>query len=194
MDRHVQLPAVRRSAAFTLVELVTTLAVTLTALAVGVPAFESLIDNQRIHAGTNRLVAHLQFARSEAVKRDVRVIMCRTANPNSSSPVCGGSEKTWTTGYIIFADDGNYTNNLYNSSTDILLRRGQVPPSGVDLRGNAIWNKNLIFNPNGTTHEDGNTAEMSICDDRGTVKGRQIIVAASGIPKLHSGGIDTCYP
>jgi hypothetical protein len=62
------------------------------------------------------------------------------------------------------------------------------------MRTSPAWNKNLEFNPNGSTNEGGSIALMAICDDRGEVDGREIVVAPSGIPKMYSNDISDCTP
>ena len=177
---------------FTLPEILITLGVIAILLSVAVPGISSTIKDNRLSTTLNSIVTDIHFARSEAVKRDVRVIMCRSRNPNLPVPTCSGDDRTWTSGYIIFADDGNYTNNVFDNGTDTLLRRGQPVTSGIRLRTNATWNRNLEFDPDGSTNENNNTARMSICDDRGTDRGRQIVVAPSGIPKMYANNINSC--
>jgi type IV fimbrial biogenesis protein FimT len=179
---------------FTVPEIIITLGIISILLAVAVPGLSSTIKNNRLAWSLNNIVSDIHFARSEAVKRDVRVIMCRTRYPGAKVPKCDGETKTWTTGYIIFADDGNYLNNSYDNGTDTLLRRGQAAASGVNIRTNSTWNNNLEFNPNGTTNEGNTIARMSICDNRGTEKGRQIIVAPNGIPMMYANNIKSCSP
>ena len=75
--------------------------------------------------------------------------------------------------------------------TTDLLRRGQAVMSGVSLRTNVFWNRNLEYNPDGSANEDG-PAKMSICDDRGRDWGRQIVVTPSGLPKMFARNINSC--
>ena len=178
----------------TLIELMTAIALLAILATVAIPSYQYLVTNNRITTDTNRLLGSLLYARSEAAKRGVRVILCRSANPNAPTPSCGGTTQIWTSGYLIFADDGNYTNNTYEPATDILLRLGQPVNSGVDLHTNSTWNNNLEFNFNGSTNEGGSTAMMSICDDRGPGKGRQIRVGPNGISKTYYKNISTCDP
>jgi type IV fimbrial biogenesis protein FimT len=179
---------------FTIPEIIITLGIIAIILSMAVPGVGSMIKDNRLATQLNRVVADIHLARSEAAKRDVRVIICRSASPNAPTPVCGGTTQLWDTGYIVFADDGNYSNNVYNSGTDILLRRGQPALPGVRMRTTWSWNNNLEFNPNGTTNEGGAIAIMSFCDDRGHTQGRQIQVPANGIPKLYVDNISTCRP
>ncbi len=183
----------RSERGFNIPEITITLGIIAIVLSTAVPSISSTIRNNRLTNHLNSVVADIHYARNEAAKRNVRVILCRSLYPDATNPSCSGDTQVWTSGYIIFADDGNNTNNVYNSGTDTLLRRGQPASSGVRLRTNAIWNHNLEFNSDGTTNEGG-TAYMSICDSRGSEYGKQIVVARNGIPKMFSNNIDTCYP
>jgi type IV fimbrial biogenesis protein FimT len=178
---------------FTLPELLITVGITAILLSTAVPAFNSTVKDNRLVEQVNSVIVDFYYARSEAAKRDVRVIMCRSGNPNSADPSCGGEANNWSTGYLIFADDGNNTNNTYDAGSDTLLRRGQPSADGVRMRTTDTWNVALEINPDGFLNEGGATV-MSICDDRGVINGRQIRIALNGLPRLTSGNIDTCTP
>jgi type IV fimbrial biogenesis protein FimT len=181
-----------KSRGFTLPELLITMGIIAIVLSTAVPGISSMIKDNRLATQLNSVVTHIHMARGEAVKRDVRVIMCRSSSPNAATPSCGGSDKVWTDGYIVFADDGNYSNSVYDAGTDTLLFRGQPVTSGLRLRTSSSWNHYLEFNPDGSLNE-GAVAVMSLCDDRGSDNGRQIQVALSGAPRMLSGNID-CTP
>jgi type IV fimbrial biogenesis protein FimT len=184
----------KKSRGFTLPEILITMGIIAIVLSTAVPSISSMIKDNRLATQLNSVVTHIHMARGEAIKRDVRVIMCRTTSPNASSPSCNGTEKIWTDGYIIFADDGNYSNNWYNAGTDTLLIRGQPATAGVKMRTSWSWNNNLEFNPDGTTNEGDAIAFMSLCDDRGKDNGRQIQVSPNGISRMLAGNISSCYP
>ncbi len=57
----------------TLIELIVTLAVVSTLLALGVPQFQSTTANSRLTSAVNTLSGDLTFARTEAIKRGVSV-------------------------------------------------------------------------------------------------------------------------
>lgn len=63
---------------FTLIELIVTIAILAILLGLAAPSFRDLIENNRTATRTNDLVAALNFARSEAIKRGVDVSLCRT--------------------------------------------------------------------------------------------------------------------
>lgn len=86
-----------RLAGFTLLELMTTLAVAGIMLAVGVPSYLTVVRNNRAATNANELVSALTVARSEAIRRGDRVSLCRSDDGAS----CGG---TWEDGWIVFLD------------------------------------------------------------------------------------------
>ena len=182
------------SGGFTLPEILITMGIVAIVLTTAVPGIGHMVKDNRLATQLNSVVTHVHMARAEAAKRDVRVIMCRSSSPNASNPTCSGSEKVWTTGYIVFADEGNYNNNSYESGSDTLLFRGQPVTSGIKMRTSWSWNRNLEFNPDGSTNEGGAIAVMSLCDDRGTEYGRQIQISPNGISRMIAGNIPSCYP
>ena len=179
---------------FTLPEMMITLGVIAIVLSTAVPGISSMLKDNTHANPLHSVVTDLHYARAEAAKRDVRVILCRSASPDATTPSCGGDTKVWESGYIIFADDGSNSNSVYNSATDTLLIRGQPATSGVRLRTNWTGNHTLEFNPDGSTNESGSTAVMAVCDDRGIENGRTIKVGANGVPRMYADNIATCYP
>jgi type IV fimbrial biogenesis protein FimT len=180
-----------KSHGFTLPELMITMGVIAILLSVAVPSMSNMVKDNRLSGQLNSVMADIHLARSEAVKRDVRVILCRSVDPDISIPTCSGAERNWSTGYLVFTgEDGN---NTYQAGTDTLIRRGQPAQEGVKLRTTLVWNNNLEINPNGTLNEGG-TATMAMCDDRGKTNGRQITIPLTGIPRMYSANIASCTP
>ena len=98
---------------FTLIELLVTIVVATILLAVGVPAFQSFIKNNRVTAQTNDLVSAIQLARSEALKRGVNTVVCASIDQKS----CSNNKDTWAAGWIVFSDL-NRNNVLDIDNTD----------------------------------------------------------------------------
>jgi type IV fimbrial biogenesis protein FimT len=175
-----------RAAGFTIIELIVVLSIVAILSALAAPDLAMFIKNNRVKGQTFDLLNTIQYARSEAAKRRVRVIMCRSANPTAASPTCGGTANTWTTGWLVFASGD--TNSTYETANDTLLRIGPPAPMGVTVRTNTTCNQNLEYNPDGTTNASGGIARFAICDtSRGGAYGRQIVVPPHGRPKLEQG-------
>lgn len=171
-------------AGFTLVELMITLVIAAIVLTQAVPSFMATVQNNRLVTFTNNLVSDINLARSEAVKRGSRVVLCRSADPSAAAPVCGGTANTWTTGWLVFADadsSGTFT------AGDTLVRVGMPVTSNTTIISNGVANNNLEYNGDGTTNEGGGTGVFTLCDSRGAGNGRQIQVNAMGRPQLVKG-------
>lgn len=168
-----------------IVELVVSLAVVSILMTTGVPAFSSFIQSNRLSESSFDMLATINLARTEAVKRRTRVVLCRSADPTLTTPSCGGSTNTWTTGWLIFASGDN--NSTYEAGTDTLLGMGLVDSASLTIITNSTSNKNLEYNSDGTTNEGGGTARFAVCDKRGGAHGRQINVPPHGRPKFVKG-------
>jgi type IV fimbrial biogenesis protein FimT len=95
---------------FTLIELMVTLAVAAIVLTVAVPSFQDLVRNNRLATQANQLVSALNLARSEAVKRGVRVTVCKTDAPDAAEPSCSATAN-WQQGFIVFVDNTHLAGN-----------------------------------------------------------------------------------
>ena len=115
---------------FTLIELMVTLAVAAILLTIGIPSFQQFIANNRASAGANELLAALQLARSEAVRRNSFASVC----PSTNGTTCtGGTE--WARGWIVFHDDSG--DGAFDNADDELLRIGAPLASSVTITGPA---------------------------------------------------------
>ena len=119
-------------AGFTLLELMTALTVGAILVGLAVPAFNNIMRTNQIAAQSNEVISALALARSEAIKRGVRVSVCPVDKPNDPAPEC---KANWNTGWIMFADDFGAAGTLDPSDTVIQVFPGV--DNGVDLAGPA---------------------------------------------------------
>lgn len=112
---------------FTLIELMITLVVLTILLSWAVPSFRTAIQNNRITAQSNSFLSALSTARSEAVKRGVRVSVCASAD----MATCSGAA-TWETGWIVFSDNTGVTGDL--DGTDTLIKVAEALDGTSTLR------------------------------------------------------------
>jgi type IV fimbrial biogenesis protein FimT len=141
---------------FTLLELMAALAVLAVLLAVGVPSFFQITRNNRIAAQTNELVAALNLARSESVKRGIPVSVCASANGTA----CAGNTN-WGAGWMVFTD-GNGASGVVNPAVpvangDQILQVWAAVQGGLQLtadRNFVQYTSTGMTNPVGTTRYD----------------------------------------
>jgi len=86
---------------FTLLELMTAITVMAVLLGIGVPAFQEMMNTNRLAAMTNEMVTALSVARNEAGKRGVAVTVCAAT---AALDACSGSA-SWDAGWIVYTDD-----------------------------------------------------------------------------------------
>lgn len=105
---------------FTLIELLVVIAIIAIMVTLAVPSFVTMIRANNMTSTVNSFLADLRYARSEAIRRGGGVVMCRSSNPEATTPICGtGSSDGWESGWIIFQD---LDNDLDHASTEPLLR------------------------------------------------------------------------
>lgn len=86
---------------FTLIELMVGIVVLAVVLGIGVPSFRDAAVGSRVSSYANDLVASVQLARSEAIKRNDEVTLCASSDGANCE-----DEGGWQVGWIIRAADG----------------------------------------------------------------------------------------
>ena len=126
---------------FNLLELMVGIAVLGVLFGLGVPSFNEMIRNNRLATQSNELLAALTFARSESLKRGIRVSAC-PANGN----VCSGGTD-WNTGVLVFTDDVG-TAGVLDAPNDVPLLQSAASTSGF-VAGGALSPAAIRFLPSG---------------------------------------------
>jgi type IV fimbrial biogenesis protein FimT len=155
-----------RSGGFTLVEVITVIAIASILAAVGIPNLYNATRSTRISAQANEFVGTLNYARSEAVKRGQRVTVCKSANGTSCA-----TTGNWDQGWIVFVDANN---NNTRETTEELLR----------VRDSLDGDSTLIGTTNTATYvsflSNGGATELGTVALRNQAKGVDIFLIRSG--------------
>lgn len=108
----------RAQQGFTLIELMVTVAVLGIVVGLAVPGFQSAVNGNRLAGASNELIATMQVARMEAIRRNRRVAVCTSANANAGDgATCATSNIDGVIAYIDASPHGDFDKN-----TDTLLR------------------------------------------------------------------------
>lgn len=97
---------IQKHKGLTLIELMVTLAVAVTLLAVGVPLYSQISANSKAVSQANALVGALNLARSEAITRGAPVSVCPVVDASLAAPVCAAATSAWVNGWMVFSDGG----------------------------------------------------------------------------------------
>lgn len=130
-----------------------TLAVVSILAFIAVPSISKIMKDHRLSGYTNDFVADLNLARSEAVKRAASVTVCKTTDPQATSPACDTTvANRWTTGRLIFVDAN--ANGAIDAGEQILRIRQGLDDSKSSIRGDSEAGgtaNRVTFRADGTT-------------------------------------------
>ncbi|KAF1071863.1 MAG: hypothetical protein GAK45_00400 [Pseudomonas citronellolis] len=143
--------APRHSAGFTLIELMTVLMILAVFVSIALPAFTGTINNNRLQSSTNELYRLLQFARTEAVARQGKIVVTAPAANNWAGDV------------------------TVKAGTQVLR---QVGSTGIGTGVSAsAGSASITFNAAGST---GSKACVTLCSTQNTSLCRYIAVQVTG--------------
>ncbi|MDO9011141.1 MAG: GspH/FimT family pseudopilin [Gallionella sp.] len=165
-------------AGFTLMELMVVVAIAAILATIAAPSFTGLINDTKQSSLASQLVSDLNRARSEAIKRNARVVFCVR---NSAGTDCG-TGANWQNGWLIcYGSTACDTTVPTDGSAANPLGVRQALDSGLTLTGST----NLIrFNPNGTQGSAG-SATLTLNGTWSAATARTISVAATGYISKH---------
>lgn len=176
-----------RQRGLTFPELVVALAIFAILTAIAIPSLQGFLQETRLSTASNDLTSTIFLARSEAVKRNQRVGLCRSADPLASMPTCTSGAGSWADGWLVFEDANR--NNVYDAGTDTLLRQREGLRNVVLTGTSSCVDDTLVFDPQGretTCGAAGGT--IVVCDARLTSSSgargwREIVVSNTGRPR-----------
>ncbi|NIP72271.1 MAG: general secretion pathway protein GspH [Gammaproteobacteria bacterium] len=165
-----------QSAGFTLTELLITMGLAVI-LTVGViPSFRTILANNRVSAAVNKLVAHLQAARSEAVRNGRQAILC----PSVDGQRCERTNQ-WHRGWMIYAD----TNRNRRRDPEERVTRVHGPLTGLSIHSGR-YSYRVRYRYDGSSYFSNTT--FTFCDSRGAEHARAVILSNSGRPRVSGEG------
>lgn len=146
---------------FTLVELMTVIAIVAVMSSVGIPLFRNLVSNNCVTSSSNLLVAGVQLARSEAAQ-------------NFTSISVDAIDADWSNGLLVWQDlnaDGVIDG-------DEQIRSIAFNCSGVSIN-EAGGNTRFVFSSSG---EPDSAGTFSICGENSPGQDSQVAISATGRP------------
>ena len=173
---------------FTLLELLITVSITAIVVAMAAPSFTDVLDDNILLTQTNQFATAINVARSEAVKRNSRVLICKRAGNQCAT----SNAANWEDGWIIFADDND--NNIVDTGEEISI----LDPlrTNYTLRADSIDTNWLAFSASGKASSNVATIFTGIAfrlcsPDQDTTTARSLDMNAVGRTQI-SRGVTAC--
>lgn len=167
--------AIGTSDGFSFVELMVAVAIVAILAGIAAPSFTAMLALNRLSSQTNDFVGALQYARSEAIKRNRNVMLCRTASATATACADGAEWSHW----------------IVTSGADNVLRRGSVSGAGSTLVVTSTFGSaRLSFASSGIASAADGANSLTVCTPRSTdnniatisvgVAGRTTLAKSSG--------------
>lgn len=158
------------ASAFTLIELLITVAVAALLTTLAVPSMHRLLLAHRMTAQINILVTDLSLARGEAVMSNRQVVVCKSAGGRRCEP-----RARWKQGWILFRDNDR---DEQRGARETLLRRHGPLPAGMSLHYAGFPSDRYVtFEATGISNANG---MFVFCDGRGAASAKAVIISRMG--------------
>lgn len=177
-----------RRSGTTLVEMMVVVVIAAILLSMAAPSFHGLISSMRLRAVAELFVAHLNFARSEAIKRNARVVLCKSTDGKQ----CAATGR-WDQGWIVFHDAND------NAQTDVdepVLLQQPALHASIRFSGNTNVAKYVSYTPDGGANlvSGGFQAgTFTLCTRSDVPMGAtQIFISRAGQARVAKTSLDSC--
>ena len=175
----------------TLIELLVTIAIVAILASLAVPSFTQMIANNALSSQLNSFNTDTRFARSEAVKRGIDVVLCTSTNPMVASPTCSGLGD-WKTGWIVFVNtDSNSTRSTDPADGEIVLRRQEAYANSRSIIGTSTV-ASIRYNADGRVPGGATNLTFTALDDINN--SRTICIAMTGRVRILDKGMSPPCP
>lgn len=173
---------------YTLLELLVAMSLILIIGAWAGPAMSEILVSIRMKAGAQAIFDTLELARSEAVKRNGRVVICKSA-----AGVACERGAAWEQGWIVFQD---VNNNAVLDGGESLLHREHALPQALRIRGNTPVQDYVSYTAFGRSKLTSGAFQagtFTVCAnaDR-SAEARQVIINSAGRPRMSKATPASC--
>ena len=161
-------------------ELTATVAVAVIVLAIGVPSLRRAIESRHLDRAVMTMFSTLALARSEAIKRNGAVVLCKSADG-----IACANDGGWEQGWITFHD---INNNADLDAGEAVIQKAEAVGGGIHFSGNLKVARYISFSGLGAPRTVGGAFQagtLTACRNKpGSVDGRQVVLSATGRVRL----------
>jgi type IV fimbrial biogenesis protein FimT len=160
---------------FTLLELMASIAILAIVAGFAVPSFILIIENNRSQAATEAFFSTLIAARSEAVKRNQPIVLCKSADELTCT-----NANDWEQGWLAYADVD--ADSVFDVGEPIVQTNQAL--RGATLRASFGANDIFVYQPDGALAAN---ETFNICIDGDVTRGYNIDLNVTGRPSRAKG-------
>lgn len=178
-----------RQSGFTLIELMVVVAIAAILSSLAIPSFQTMLLKRSALSAANAFVGDMRFARTEALKRSTRVVMCSVAA--NSTTACSGAAGAWPNGWLIYVDLNS--NGVLDAGEDV-IRVQQILPNIATIQSSSPSTDLRLFSfePNGWAKASTQTFVFTPTAGVAANATRLVCVSMQGRPSLRAEGATVC--
>lgn len=167
ITQHPQSRFIFVQAGFTLAELILTLAIGTILTTMAIPAFSTMLEENRLMSEIYEFIGHLNYARHAAITKGRKITLCKSQDGKTCD-----SDLGWEDGWIAFVDTSS---NHKRSSDEPLLRVYQGKGDTLTINYKAGFGRNdyVVFKPLGRSSYNGT---FTFCAHNSEIPPRAIII------------------
>lgn len=173
---------------FSLIEVMVALSLVVTMAVLAVPAISAMVNSSRLNSAAGAMFNSLYLTRSEAVKRNARVVMCKSADGQVCTDMGG-----WQQGWIIFHDANN--NSEMDAGEELIYREAALPAQ-LSLSGNGPVKDYVSYTAIGKTKLMSGAFQagtFTAClRSAGVTDARLVVINSSGRPRMDKSKLAQC--
>jgi type IV fimbrial biogenesis protein FimT len=144
--------------------------------------------SSRLTTLANSFLSNLYLARSEAIKRNSRAVLCKSSDGLACSDSGG-----WHQGWILFHDANN--NAALDASEAVILTQSALPP-GFMLTGNMPVARYISYSAIGATELTSGAFQagtLTLCSNSSSSgNARHIVISSTGRPRIQRASLSSC--
>ena len=161
----------RSSGAFTLLELLTTMAVAAILLSLTVPAFSKSLARSRQSAEINALFHAFYLARKESIRRRTFVSLCPTNDSRSCAP-----GRDWSDGWLLFENPQRADPPVLTPGAPPILVHGGTGEVRITANRRGFTSRGI--------RKRATNGTLVFCDPGSRVPARALVVSYTGRPRI----------
>lgn len=165
---------------WTLVESMVVLAIVAVMVAWGLPSFLGAVQQARLSAATHTFVSAMALARSEAIKRNARVVMCVAVSDTACTTI-----GHWNQGWLLFEDVNG--NGVFDESERLIHYQTGLHHQLL-IKGNSTVSRYVSYRGSGRSYLHSGAFQagtITVCHRASsTAQGRSVVINAVGRPRV----------